>query len=629
MVNAMRIVFATLHVRPSFQAVPLAAASLAAALPPEIRANSVLLDFFPGEKEAAWEEAILSQQPDLAAFPLYSWNRTAILALARRLRKRSPELRLVAGGPEATADPEGVLAEGELDAAIRGEGELPFRALIEAMNRSDRFAPPAGTTLRRAGGIIAGADHAPVDSLDDLPSPWLLGVLQPGRGEGVLWEIARGCPFACDFCFEGRVTRGVRHISQDRMTAELDIFVQAGVTQVWVLDSTFNFTPERGKDLLRLLQRKAPSIHFHLEAKTEFLDRETARLLSQIPCSVQLGLQSARPKILRNIHRSLDLELFTRKVHLLNAEGVTFGLDLIYGLPGDDYQGFRHSLNTALNLTPNHIDIFPLAVLPGTVLHRQRDIFGLDSSPHPPYELRRSKSCSPADLERCRILAAATQVFYNFGRAVGFFPALLKATRMTPVGFLQAFADWVLQHPEIDREQFLREEGWTAAMVLNLQEGFVADLLRLKGREDLVTASRDLLHYHFHYAETLLGPETLPAGFSYQRDNLWNAPWQVAPSLRMVSFAYEVLDVLEEGEVDLEQFASMLRPVGSTVLFLRRGDWVQTESLAEDFVKLLRGCDGRRTPEEIFAGSISRKEGEEIVDFAIAEGLLLPASGND
>jgi len=614
----MRIVFATLHVRSSAQAVPLAAACLAAALPDELRRQSLRLDFFPDQDEEQLLTEILAGRPDLVALPLYLWNRRRALRLAQRLRQKNPGLYLVAGGPEATADPQGVLIEGELDAVIRGEGESAVQG-----------TPPAdlpGLVFRTAAGTSAGPERPAVASLDELPSPWLSGTLAPASGGGVLWEITRGCPFACDYCYDARGDRGVRHLSSARLEAELDLFVRSGVAQVWVLDSTFNFPPERGHALLRLLARKAPHLHFHLEAKADFLDRQTARLLSRLSCSVQIGLQSAHPEVLRPLHRSLDPSLFSRQVRLLAAEGVTFGLDLIYGLPGDDYEGFCRSLEFALELAPNHLDIFPLAVLPGTPLHRQSGALGIEADASPPYQLRRSPSWSVAELSRSRRLAAAVDLFYNLGRAVGFFTPLLQVSGMSAVAFLEAFGDWAVGEAGVAPERFTTLDGWRPEEVFRLQEGFASLLLQRQGRPALGPAALDLLRYHFHYAETLLGAETVPAPpEALAGIDPWTTPWRLTPTLRLVRFAYEILDLLEMGEPDLERFVTLFRPVGSVALFLRRDNEVICESLEEDFLKLLEGSDGTRTPREIFAGSLARGQGVEIVEFAVAEGLLLPA----
>lgn len=226
-------------------------------------------------------------------------------------------------------------------------------------------------------------------------------------------------------------------------------------------------------------------------------------------------------------------------------------------------------------------------------------------------------------MARSRHLAAAADLLYNLGRAVGCFSALLRAAGSEPVPFLEGFADWLLQDEGIEEKRILTIDAWRPEEVLPLQEGYVRHLLRKQRREALIPAALDLLRYHFHYAESLLGAETLPVPPERPAGrNLWTTRWRTAPTVRLVRFAYEILDLLEMGEPDLERFAALFRPVGSVALFVRRGAEVVCESLQEDFLKLLEGSDGSRSPREIFAGSLSRTQGEEIVAFAVAEGLL-------
>jgi hypothetical protein len=621
----MRIVLPTLHVRRSAQAVPLAAGCLRAALPQALREQTTLLDLYPQQGGEEMLQAIFACDPQLVAFPMYVWNRRQVCALALELRRHRPTLQLIAGGPEVHADPQGALAQGGFDAVILGEGEDSFRALVEGAAQGDCRSEIAGLCRRSGTGGIPQEPALP--ELDALPSPWLSGSVSPAEGGGVLWETSRGCPFACTFCFDARGSRGTRPIPMARLEQELDLFVRNQVSQIWVLDSTFNYPPERGKQLLRLLTRKASHIHFHLEAKADFLDPETARLLSKLTCSVQIGLQSARAEVLRHIHRSLDAEKFARKIHLLANAGVTFGIDLIYGLPGDDFAGFCQSLNYAFELAPNHVDIFPLVVLPGTQLHQEAEKFGLRAQSEPPYEVLQSDTCNSTDLEACRLLAAAVDLFYNTGRAVGFFPALLRATKMDAVNFLRDFTQWLLEDQQLAGERLLDSDSWLPADVLCLQEAFLTHLFKRRRLLDLLPAAMDLIRYHYHYAETLLGVETPPADpESLCGVNPWTTPLRVAEGVRLVPFAYEILDLLEMGEVELDQMAAMFRPVGSVAVFLRRGNEVLCESLEEDFLKLLQGCTGEKSAEWIFSGSITPAEGEEIVRFALAEGFLVPAA---
>ncbi|MDY6848116.1 MAG: radical SAM protein [Geoalkalibacter sp.] len=617
----MHIVLATLHVRPSAQAIPLAAGCLAAALPPEMRSHTQLVDLYQSQSLEEMAARIMKHAPTLVGFPLYVWNHPAIIELAGELKKRQPQLPVICGGPEAGAAAEKLLASGVFDAVVRGEAEAIFPELVERIHQ--------GKPLDLAGVCTPGqpepAQQAVIPpSLQNVASPWLTGVLTPREG-GVLWEVARGCPFACDFCYDGRGNNQLRPIEEKRLADELHLFVANGVSQIWVLDSTFNHPPERGKRLLRLLKENAPHIHFHLEAKADFLDRETAQLLAGLSCSVQIGLQTITPAALKRIHRTLDQELFRRKISLLAVEGITYGFDIIYGLPGDDYEGFRSTLRFALELRPNQVDIFPLAVLPGTALHRDHADLGLEFQPQPPYEITSAPGFEGGKLSRARLLAAATDIFYNRGRAVGFFLALAEALDLDPCALLDRFLLWLEQERNLSRQQIEKVENWQPREIRDLQMDFTAWILKEKGGGHLLPAARDLIRYHYHYAETVLGPETLPAESEQLRPlDLWTTRWRLNPASRVVRFRFEIIDLLQVDEMDLRQFVNLFRPVGSTALFVRRGGEVFCESLEEDFARLLQGSDGSRSPQEIFDGSVNRQEGEEFIEFAVSEGILLP-----
>jgi len=619
----MNIALPTLHVRRSPQAVPLAAACLAAALGDRPGVRTQLFDFFPDQPDALIITSLLAAEPDLVALPLYTWNRADWLRIAAALKKQRPKLQLIAGGPEATADPHGLLATRLFSAAIRGEGEATFAELVAELADTGTLSLRPGLSLPTEQGPADGPERPPLPP-EELSSPWLAGILDPA--DGVLWEVARGCAFDCSYCFDNLGSRKVRKLPLERLAAELDLFVAAGVGQAWAIDSSFNIPAARGRELLQMLADRAPHLHVHLEARIETLDLETVRLLAQIPCSLQVGLQTTTPQALRAIHRPVDLELYAEALPLLSAAGVAFGLDLIYGLPGDSLAGFRASLDTALQFCPNHVDIFPLAVLPGTRLHREQGLHQLDAQNEPPYLLQHSRDWSAADLGRAAEIAAACDLFYNQGRAVGFFAPLLEVCALNPVEFLEGFADWLMLQQGLYREVLLAVAHWRPEEILPLQESYVQWQLQQRQRSNLLQPALDLLRYHFHYAETLLGPETLPSEEPPPAD-AWVQPWTLAPHVRLVPFAYEIANLLEMGEVELEEFAALFRPVGSVALFLRRGEEVICESLEEDALSLLRQCDGHRTPEEIFAGSVAQEIGEEILQFAVSEGLLVSASG--
>ncbi|MCK4621563.1 MAG: radical SAM protein [Desulfuromonadales bacterium] len=622
--NSLSVLIPTLHVRRSVQAVALAAGNLKACLPPQLRRQTELLDLFPQQHTAELVEMVLARRPRLIAFPLYLWNRLQILQLCRELRKAQPNLLLIVGGPEASADAENVLLEGELDGVICGEGEESFGQLLQAL--------AAGRTpVALPGFLPAGAKTArPVKpavcrDLSSLPSPWLEGILPLTEGCGVLWEVARGCRFNCAFCYDAKGHQGVRPFPLERLTVELELFVAKGVAQVWILDSTFNAPPERGKQLLRLLIEKAPQIHYHLEAKADFLDAETAELLAQLSCSVQIGLQSADPQVLKPLHRALRPGQMEQALKQLSMAGITYGLDLIYGLPDDNHVGFCRSLAFALQQQPNQVDIFPLAVLPGTELYQRQLEFGLKADPQPPYLIIENRSYPSEQLAASRKLAAATDIFYNRGRAVGFFLQVCAALKRTPAALLTDFANWLEGAAGISAEKMLTAEHWQPVEILPLQQKFVAEQLRKAGQKKLLRITEDLINYHFACAEMLLAGECHPAQKLPPQRQYARQRWRLNPRVRLQKFTYDVEELGEWGGQPLATLAKQLAAEPAYVIFLRRQGEFVMESLQDDFAKMLLAAGGKKTGEQLIRG-LTPEDGAEMLEFALNEGLLIPTS---
>lgn len=626
------ISFVTLHVRRSDQAVPLAAATIAAALPADYHVN--LINAYLHESDEAIIAAIAQYRPDnvdhlhCVSFSLYVWNRQRVLTLAQYLRQRYPATILLVGGPEATACQYQLGALQLFDGVIAGEGEVALPDMIDTLRRARHT-----TTLMPA--------PTPAVNLNEQLSPWLSGILKPQHG--VLWETARGCPFNCAFCFDARGSHGVREIPAQRLEQELQLFDRQHVAQIWVLDSTFNFPAQRGKKLLRLMAQHAPQCHFHLEAKAEFLDEETVSLLQHIRCSVQVGLQSALPQVLRHINRSLDVEAFSTKVTMLSNAGITFGIDLIYGLPSDDLDGLRYSINFALQFFPNHIEIFPLSLLPGTKLHDIKDQFGLCALPDPPYSIISSTSMSAEQLLQCEKLAAATTIFYNTGRAMAYFLALCQAANMTALEFIEQFSQWLTtqsatqnwQDGGVGNDLGWWTVDWSAQQVLQMQLSFVPQLFATQNVEHLSAMAVDIINFHSCWSDTMIGAETVPdpqIGHCPQAKTLLDQVLSLSPTVIIKEFVYPVDELRDVDELDLVELYETMQPCASTGLFLRRGEQVICESIDDIFATLLIHSDSGHTPKQIltpFAAALSQQECLELVDFALHEGLLVPRSEPD
>lgn len=618
----MRIILVSIHPYPSPQAVPLANAFLLsyqkARAKGASKVNVIQKEFYLDQEPADCAAELAASRPELIGFSMYVWNREQCRNIAKELKRCLPGARLFAGGPEVTAGPLSLLADELFDFLVVGEGEETFEELCASLS--------AGLDLSVIPGVATHGlseprltPRLPLDNLDSIPSPWLSGVLDARQYQGVLWQLSRGCGFSCDYCFDSSVNRGVRRFSPERLEAELRYFVDMDVPQVFVLDSTFNHDIPRAKALLKLIKKHAAHIHFHFEVRSEFIDHEIARLFGDICCSLQIGLQSSSPDVLKAVGRTLDRKLFADKISLLNRTGAVFGFDLIYGLPGDSLRGFRDSIDFALALYPNHVDIFPLAVLPGTALAQRSAAMELRHLPEPPYTLLSSPTFSESDLAEARCLALACDVFYSRGKAVAWFNSVLAALNLKPSEFFAGFGVWLRG----EKGDNIREESLGGQEIWSLQCSFLAVLFEKKKLKRYLPLVLDLVTYHYSYAAAqLLPPPLLPDDADLER--LLELPAGLAPGARLVIFTYEILEILEAGEPDIRGFADHHDVCGSWAVIYPHFDGVRTESLIEPYFRLLERLDGSLPCGAVSAGlGLPDDEALSFLEFAAVEGILL------
>jgi radical SAM superfamily enzyme YgiQ (UPF0313 family) len=468
----MRLVLASSPVADSPEAVPLGVLCIAAAIRSVPDLGEIETILFEGQTprieagtdpEIELASRIASREPDAVGLSVFSWNREVMVRIAREIKKTRPNVVIFAGGPEATAEPVSLINEAGLDFAIAGEGESASRSAMGVLLAEFRRSGTAGRgrcvlaavtaeALSRIPGVVlpdtaadraAGVKAQELDS-GDLVSPWLSGTADPGAyGGDLIWELARGCPFRCAYCYESKGRSGLRPFPMGRIEAELELFVRSEVRYLFILDPTFDADRDRAAAILDLLRAKGSAIRYKFEVRAELLDRALVRCFAALDCSLQIGLQSSRPETLALVGRpGFDRREFARKTAMLWDAGVTFGLDLIYGLPGDGLRQFGESIDFALGLEPNHLDVFPLALLPGTELAERAVGLGIDADPRPPYLVRSTKELSIRELEEASCLAAACDRFYTAGRAVGWFKAVLAPLRSRPSAFLRSYGEW-------------------------------------------------------------------------------------------------------------------------------------------------------------------------------------------
>jgi len=447
-----------------------------------------ILEPAPGFSLKDTADEILRIKPDLIALTLYSWSRADLLSLSDTLIEAygSNHPPIIAGGPEVSADPFSIQSHPSINLAVSGEGEATITVIVEKLLS---LSPEKHITALE--DFPAPFSRPAIDKLDEMPSPWNAEALKGKVYEDTVWELTRGCPFNCHFCFESKGSDQVRHKSLKRASEELKQLQDRGTGNVFLLDPTFNASPGRAKELLRLFISQAPELKYHMEIRTEFLDEEQAELYAELGCTLQIGLQTAHPEVARNIGRPFSPEKFTEKLLPLHECGVPYGLDLIYGLPGDSLEGFRQSLDFALNCAPNHLDIFPLSVLPGTRLRETAGGLGLLYRTEAPYtvtgnpgEETDKKGFSSSDISKAEALCSAVNELYNKGRAVPWYLICAETLDLKPVEIIEAYSEYSTNGAVSYEDENLR------ATFLG---SFIRELAVRSGRPDLKTILGDLV----------------------------------------------------------------------------------------------------------------------------------------
>jgi radical SAM superfamily enzyme YgiQ (UPF0313 family) len=335
-------------------------------------------------------QAVLQRDPDLVGFTCYVWNVERSLWLAEQIKHARPEVKILLGGPEITADNHWVLENAVVDHAVFGEGEAAFGELLSKYreNASNKSAVSSNACIADGSSFRSVHSHSLIDPLDAVSSPYLEGILDVGEQKTMLLESVRGCRFQCKYCYYSKRSAKLRYLSFVQIEANLQYAIARGMSEVYLLDPTINQRPDFN-EFLQLLSRCNPDrqLTFSGELRAEGIDAEIAKLLRAANFTeLEIGLQSVEPLAHRLMGRPVNLESWQRGVNCLMAEGIRVRLDLILGLPGDTVESICRGIDFLARFRPEaEIQIFNLSILPGTDFRREAASLGLKYQAKPPY----------------------------------------------------------------------------------------------------------------------------------------------------------------------------------------------------------------------------------------------------
>ncbi len=385
----------------------------------EYREHIILKEYTINQQKDEILRDIYLEKPDIICFSCYIWNVSFVKEIAEDLKKILPDSVFWAGGPEVSFDAEDFLKKNPgFFGVMVGEGEETFRELCRFyVDNKGNLEEIPGIAFYSGGKIL----HNGWREIMDLSKvPFAYENMEDFRNKIVYYESSRGCPFSCSYCLSS-VDKKLRFRNLDLVKKELQFFIDRKVPQIKFVDRTFNCKHSHAMEIWKyILEHDNGITNFHFEISADLLKEEELSLMEKMrPGLIQLeiGVQSTNPETIRAIRRTMDFERLSEIVNKVRSFGnIHQHLDLIAGLPYENYDSFRNSFNQVYALKPEQLQLGFLKVLKGSLMKEMAKEYGILHKEREPYEVLSTKWLSYGEILKLKTVESMVEVYYNSGQ---------------------------------------------------------------------------------------------------------------------------------------------------------------------------------------------------------------------
>lgn len=514
-----------------------------------------LLEFTINQQKDQILKGIYEAKPDLLCFSCYIWNLSYAEEIIEDIKKILPKVTIWAGGPEVSYDaPKFLKRHPEVDGIMCAEGEKTLTELISYYE----IGKSQGKSLDGINGIVYQENKTihqtplrDIMNMDDLVFPY--EDLKDFEHKIIYYESSRGCPFSCSYCLSS-IDKKLRFRSFYLVEKELEFFLAHKVPQVKFVDRTFNCKKSHAMAIWTYIKEHDNGItNFHFEVAADLLTEDEIALIQTMrPGLIQLeiGVQSTNEKTLAEIHRKTDFEEITRKVKAVQkGENVHQHLDLIAGLPYENYESFGHSFNDVYALKPEQLQLGFLKVLKGSYMAEAAEGYGCVHKAKPPYEVLGTRWLSYEEILKLKGVEEMVEVYYNSGQ----FQKTIRAMEHlfeTAFSMYEELADFYekngyneVSHTRIRRYEILQE--FLQEKEANLEYFKQLMIFDLYARENMKTRpqwANDLSAYKMQILDFYKKEEENPKLLTdYQS-------YQARQTIKMTHIEVFTYDVINENE---------------------------------------------------------------------------------
>ena len=373
-------------------------------------------EFTINDREERILEEIIREKPDIVAFSTYIWNVEMISRLSNLIKKVDSNIEILYGGPEVSFDSRTFLKENVGDYVIEGEGEKTYRDFVLYKLGQLELEKVRGLHYKNNGEVNSN-EKRPLMNMNEIVFPYEED--EDLSNKIVYYEASRGCPFNCKYCLSS-TSHGVRFLDIDRVCKELKYFIDKKVRLVKFVDRTFNCNHKFAMAIWEFLINADTDTQFHFEISADILKDAEIELLSKAPegrFQFEVGVQTTNDDVLRNINRFVNFSDIKEKVEeLMSIKNIKQHLDLIAGLPGEDYKSFIRSFNDVYSIRPEEIQLGFLKLLKGSSMREEANQYGMEYSPYPPYEILKTNLVSYEEMLKLKKVEEMVDKYYNSGK---------------------------------------------------------------------------------------------------------------------------------------------------------------------------------------------------------------------
>lgn len=391
---------------------------------------------------------LFQKKPDVVGFSCYIWNINETIAVIRMLKTVLPNVKIVLGGPEVSYDVhEWIRKHEEIDFIIMGEGEVSFKEMLRYFNGEIPLEKVPGICYLEEGKLKIHAQPPKID-LREIATPFRFEEDLPHLGKRIQYiETSRGCPFSCQFCLSS-IEVGVRYFNREKIKEDIRYLMNNGAKTIKFVDRTFNISRSYAMEMFQfLIDEHQPGVVFQFEITADIMRPEVIQFLNDnAPKGLfrfEIGVQSTNDLTNDLVKRRQNFEKLTRTVTMVKEGGkIDQHLDLIAGLPEEDYASFRKTFNDVFAMRPEELQLGFLKLLRGTGLRLEAEKYGYTYVDISPYEIFSNNVLTFDDIVRIKHAEDVLEKYWNAHRMDNTIEYLVTKVFETPFDFFQSFGTY-------------------------------------------------------------------------------------------------------------------------------------------------------------------------------------------